>query len=85
MRIVVAFVVIFLPFLSKVNLHRHTGQFNSSLRFPSTKFSKHFLQNECRQAKVHGLSNVSRQIEHSSKLFRSCLWFDAGKLLAEAI
>ena len=69
----------------KVNLQRHTGQFNSSARFPSTKFSKHFLQNECRQDNVRGSSNVSRQIEHSSKLLRSCLWFAGGILLAEAM
>ena len=67
----------------KVNLPRHTGQFNSSSRFPSTKFSKHFLQNECRHGSVRGSSNVTRQIEHSSKSFKS--WSVGGILLAEAI
>ena len=68
-----------------MNLQRHTGQFSSSSRFPSTKFSKHFLQNECRQCSVRGSSKVSKQIEHSSKFFRSCLVSDEGILLAEAI
>ena len=52
---------------------------------PQIFLSKHFLQNECRLFSVRGSSNVSRQIEHSSRLFRSCFWFAGGKLLAEAI
>ena len=76
--------VVLLPSFN-VNLQRHTGQFNSSSRFPSTKFYKHFLQNECKQSSVRGSSNVSRQIEHSSKFFRSCLWSTGTILLGEAI
>ena len=34
---------------------------------------------------MRGSSNVSRQIEHSSRLFKSWFWFDGGKLLAEAM
>jgi hypothetical protein len=77
--------VVLLPSSFNVKLQRHTGQFNSSSRFPSTKFSKHFLQKECKQSSVRGSSNVSRQIEHSSKFFRSCLWSVGSILLAEAI
>ena len=73
------------PFSPKVNLHRHTGQCNLSLRFPLTQFSKHILQKECRQGSVRGSLNVPRQTEHSSKLLRSCFWFVGGILLAAAI
>ena len=34
---------------------------------------------------MRGSLNVSRQIEHSNKLLRSCLWLAGGKVLAEAI
>ena len=77
--------VVFLPSSSKVNSQRHTGQFSSFLCFPSTKSSKHFLQNECRQCSVRESSKVSKQIEHFSKFFRSCLRSVEGILLAEAI